>query len=82
MATLTVRQLRERLADLPGEAIVVLARDGAGSGFSSCPEEGIEEGRYLAETACSGLFYDGDDPDLDEDLIGEGVRAICLWPTN
>jgi hypothetical protein len=74
MAAITVKQLRERLALCPDEAIVVLSKDAEGNGFSPLPDgDGLSVGRYVADSTWSGEFR-GDDPDE--------VVAVCLWPTN
>lgn len=74
MPAITVKQLRELLAECPDEAIVVLSKDAEGNSFSPLPAgDGLSQGRYVASSTWSGEFR-SDDPDE--------VVAVCLWPTN
>lgn len=86
MAAITVKQLRELLADsaIPDDAIVVLSEDAEGNGFSPMPaDQGWSVGEYVAGSTWSGAFYDATSyADPDEDEPEHGVAALCLWPTN
>lgn len=86
---MTLDELRAELAelDLPGNTIVVLAKDGEGNGFS--PLADTEEAMYDAESTYSGDRYMTDE---DRETTGEpdeynaapdsAVVALFLWPTN
>jgi hypothetical protein len=60
LGTITVAGLRDILADLPGDAVVVVAGDGAG-GDDCSPLADVEEGWYFPRTGESApLGRDGD----------------------
>jgi hypothetical protein len=73
----TVDELRESIADLPGDLIVVMSKDAEGNGFSPLAE--VEPAtRYAADSE-----YSGECPHPDDwDDHPEAVEAVCLWPTN
>ncbi len=74
---MTVEELRQVLADLPGDVIVVMSRDSEGNGFSPLADLNTDD-RYTAETEWSGECHHPDDwPDHPD-----AVKAVCLWPTN
>jgi hypothetical protein len=74
MPAITVKQLRERLALCPDDAIVVLSKDAEGNDFSPLPfDDGLAIGRYVADSTWSGEFRADDEAE---------VVAVCLWPTN
>jgi hypothetical protein len=61
IGTITVAALRDILADLPGEAVVVISQDGAG-GDACSPLADVEEGWYFpaaGESAPLGRDADG-----------------------
>jgi hypothetical protein len=74
---MTVDELRESIADLPGDLLVVMSSDAEGNRHSPLAE--VEpDTRYSAETEYSGTTHHPDDwPDYPE-----AVRVVCLWPTN
>lgn len=73
---MNVNDLLEILRGLPGEDLVVLAKDGEGNSYSPLSDYGI--GVYVADSTWDGDYYDADDEDKPED----GVPAVTLWPTN
>jgi hypothetical protein len=90
-----VWELREILAELPENSLVVLAKDGEGNGFS--PLSGYsDEDRYLAEEGdWQGELVSAENCDDERALYGEkvpcdhsdcrwseGVNAVFLWPVN
>lgn len=87
-----VSDLRDLLADLDGDLLVVLSKDAEGNGFSPLDSHGFE--RYLAETGWSGILLDDEEGETDEvdgdgnpweDEDGNAVTAVSclvLWPTN
>ncbi|MFC9036828.1 hypothetical protein [[Kitasatospora] papulosa] len=87
---MTLAELRTQLAqytDLPGDTIVVLAKDAEGNSFS--PLADISPAMYLAESTYSGEHYMTeeqrqamDDPDEYGEAPDGSVRAVFLWPTN
>lgn len=85
---MTVAELRDLLATLPGDMSIVLSRDAEGNGHS--PLAGGEQSMYLAETTWSGEVYmtpeeiaSRPDADPEEDAAPDGaVRVLLLWPVN
>lgn len=87
---MTLDELRAALdaLDLPGDTLVVLAKDSEGNGFS--PLDEAAHAMYLADTTWSGEHYMTEeqvaaDPDADEEEDGPpdgSVPAVFLWPTN
>lgn len=87
---MTLDELRAQLAELghlPGDTIVILAKDAEGNGFSPLTE--VEEAMYAADSTYSGERYmteeqrlAEDDPDDWSSAPEEAVRAVFLWPTN
>jgi len=84
---MTVRELREALAGLPDDMLVVMSRDAEGNGYSPLVE--TSESMYVAETTWSGEVYPtpediADDEQLGEDdeAPGDAVRVVTLWPVN
>lgn len=87
-----VKELRAILKDLPGDYVVVLAKDGKGNDFS--PLAGFDEDyRYEPDSTWSGEVVSKDD--CDEDLPADedpcehtdcryarATPALVLWPTN
>jgi hypothetical protein len=73
---LTVHELREQLARLPDEWLVVLARDREGNGFS--PLDGVGAGEYVQQSTWAGDFIR---QPLRARTIG-AREAVCLWPVN
>lgn len=67
-----VRQLIERLRDLPPDSIVILSSDREGNSFSPLSDLDANY-NYVADTTWSG--------DLTEDYE-EGVPAVILVPVN
>ena len=86
---MTLAELRAALdaLDLPGDTIVVLAKDGEGNGFSPAVE--AEHAMYYANTTWSGERYLTEeqraaetDPDDYSEAPDDAVPAVFLWPTN
>lgn len=86
---MTLAELRAQLEalDLPGDTIVVLAKDGEGNGFSPAVE--AEHAMYWADTTWSGERYLTEeqrlaetDPDDHYEAPDDAVPAVFLWPTN
>lgn len=79
----TARQLRDTLATLPDDTIVVLAKDAEGNAFTICAR--TEQAGYHAETPWSGFLAD---PDAASDEGGwaydpardDGTPCVVLWP--
>jgi hypothetical protein len=79
LGTITVAGLRELLADLPDDAIVVVARDGPG-GDDCSPLADVEEGWYFpaaGESAPLGRDADGNVHEPGP----RDVYAVLLRPT-
>jgi hypothetical protein len=84
-----VKELLEVLQAQDPEMEVVLSKDGEGNNFS--PYDGWSVGYYLADSTWSGEFSSDEhieeaSPDDYEEFYADakenGVRAVCLWPTN
>jgi len=79
----TVGQLKEQLAGLRDDLLVVLSEDEEGNGFS--PLADVTLGKYAADSTWSGQYFDA--PTIparaDEDQPpADAVDVVCLWPTN
>jgi hypothetical protein len=81
-----VKQLIKELLKVDQERLVVMSKDSEGNGYS--PLSDISEGAYQADSTWSGEFglekltaEDRKDGFSEEDII-DGVKAICLHPTN
>lgn len=68
---MTVSELIKLLADLPGDAVVVMDSDAEGNDTS--PLAGVTFGTYVAERAYSGEFH-------GEEQNEDGDYAVCLYP--
>jgi hypothetical protein len=87
---MTLAELRSALAELdhlPGDTIVVLAKDAEGNGYS--PLAAVNEGMYLADTTWSGEHYLTEeqrlaetDPDDWSEAPDDAVHAVFLGPVN
>lgn len=86
---MTLDELRAALdaLNLPGDTIVVMAKDREGNGLS--PADAVEAGMYFAETTWSGERYLTEeqrlaepDPDDYYPAPDDAVPAVFLWPTN
>jgi hypothetical protein len=79
---MTVAQLRYELADIPDDAIVVLAKDSEGNGFSPLAALGVAwyvpESTWAGEIESMGIDEDGDtyEPGTDD------LYALILDPAN
>lgn len=73
---MTLDELRAQLAalDLPGDTLVVLAKDGEGNDFS--PLDEVDAARYRADSTWSGERHSTEDEDPD------AIPAVFLWPVN
>lgn len=85
---MTVKELREALANLPDDALVILQKDVEGNGCSPCDGVDAENVAYRAENTWSGEIGPIKlTPDLQkqgygsEDLV-EGVPCVVLIPIN
>ncbi len=70
---ITVRELIELLQKEDPDRVVVMSKDIEGNGFS--PLFDMSAHAYAEETRWAGELY-------DEVVGGDGVRALCLWPSN
>lgn len=86
---MTLAELRAQLdaLNLPGDTLVVLAKDAEGNGHSPLVE--AEHAMYLAETTWSGERYiteqqrlAEENPDDWSEAPDDAVPAVFLWPTN
>ena len=84
---MTVKQLKELLANADDDRIVILQKDSEGNGYSPCA--GIDsEMNYTADSTWSGeVGYAKLTPELvskgyGEEDITEGEPALILYPIN
>lgn len=67
-------QLKELIADVSDDALIVVATDAEGNSFS--PLESLEKTMYVGYTKWSGYLLDPEDEDEDD----EAVLAVVLYP--
>lgn len=69
---MTVKELKEVIAEVPDGYHVILSKDSEGNSFSPVPsEQGFSTANYQPETTYFG------------DITDEGKHnALVLWPTN
>lgn len=77
-------QLQE-LAHLPGDTLVVLAKDAEGNGYS--PLSTVDHAMYAAYNTWSGEHYASPEtraaePDEWDEAPDDAVPALFLWPVN
>ncbi|MFF8617040.1 hypothetical protein [Streptomyces sp. NPDC015350] len=87
---MTLAELRRELAELdhlPGETIVILAKDAEGNAF--LPLDEIDPSMYYAQTDWSGERYMTEearqaqaDPGAYSKAPIDAVIGLCLWPTS
>lgn len=86
---MTLTELRKHLdaLNVPGDTLVILAKDAEGNGFSPAVE--VEVSMYAADSTWSGERYmteeerqATDEPDEYDEAPEGAVRAVFLWPTN
>lgn len=68
-----VSELIAKLSELPGDVLVVQAKDAEGNGFSPTYAITSQE-EYVAETEYSG--------ELVTTFTAESDPCVVLWPTN
>ena len=73
---MTVKELKEKIATMPDDSIVVMSCDAEGNGYSPLAE--ARTGKYDAETKWHGSYCAGD----EDDGTTAGVPCVALWPTN
>lgn len=84
---MTVKELRERLANEDDDLIVIISKDAEGNRYSPLSDETIWSGAYHANNTWSGeAGLDAlTDKDIrngytDENVIADGVKALFLVP--
>ena len=81
---MTVRELKAALELFDDDALVVMAEDEEGNGYS--PLSYGDAGLYHASTTWSGELYyeDGRDEDAEDFCRppADSVPCVCLWPVN
>lgn len=79
---MTVRELIEKLEELPQDLPVVMSSDSEGNGYS--PLSLIHQVWYVAESTWNGEVYT--DEDLEElkadGMAGDAKKSVCFWPVN
>lgn len=73
----TVKDLKELIADLPDDMVVVLSSDQEGNSFSSMADYGL--GHY-EEYGREGDFTSYEDEDGEVPIAPEDATALLLWP--
>lgn len=84
---MTVKSLKEAIAEMPDDAMVVLQRDSEGNGYS--PADGAAPAIYVPESTYSGEIYEeewtAEECCLEDDEwenLKLKPRVLLLWPTN
>lgn len=86
----TVSDLIAALGRVPGDTLVILAKDAEGNGYSPWSQLGIRS-RYEPDSTWSGELVDPEGPDYndqprsDEDkaaIVAATHAAVVLWPVN
>lgn len=80
LGTITVAGLRDILADLPGEAVVVIARDGTG-GDDCAPLADVEEAWYFPAAGGSAPLGRDSDGNVHEPGARD-LYAVLLRPAD
>lgn len=90
MSATTAKELRELLADVPDDVLVIMSKDAEGNNFS--PLSGYTTGlHYEAETTWYGEVRDPDEKEEDgtfyhDEETREHIKslpeAFVLWPVN
>ena len=80
LGMMTVAGLRDILADLPDDAVVVVARDGAGGGEECSPLADVEEGWFFPAAGDSAPLGRDADGNVHEPGPGD-LYAVLLRPT-
>jgi len=79
---MTVKELIDKLKDLPPDMPVVMSKDAEGNGYS--PLSTVDRVWYVAESTWSGVIYDDDD--LEEakadGMADDAEKVVCFWPVN
>lgn len=77
---LTVKKIKQLLADAPEDALVILALDAEGNTFS--PANGYTAAAKYVEAKRAwdqGFLYTSDDPEFRSQ---QGRVAVVLWPAH
>lgn len=87
---MTIKELREAIAELPDDMLVVMSKDGEGNGYS--PLSGVDQSMYRADSTWSGeiaiaaLTDEAREQGYSDEDVGtkeDGYEpAVVLWPTN
>ena len=85
---MTVKELKEAIANLPDEMVVVLQKDSEGNGYS--PLSDVDpDAVYIPKTTWSGDTYsmdwsadDADMTDEEWEELNSKPRALILCPVN
>jgi hypothetical protein len=85
---MTVKELKEKLTNMPDDMQVILQKDSEGNGYS--PLAGADnDAVYVPENSYSGEVYSmkwtADEADMSEnewEKIRKKPRALILYPTN
>ena len=80
LGTITVAGLRDILADLPGDAVVVVASESAGGRDDCSPLADVEEGWYFPAAGESAPLGRDADGNVHEPGPGD-LYAVLLRPT-
>jgi hypothetical protein len=75
---MTVKQLKEVLAGLPDDMLIVISKDAEGNDYS--PLSNLTTGEYTPDSTWRGEFYPYADEEGTEFLPLEECNSACLWP--
>ncbi len=86
---MTVKDLRDALAGLPDDMLVICQKDGEGNGYSPLAGADGENNSYVADTTWSGdvgltkLTKEAKAKGYaKEDVVKDGVPCLVLYPVN
>jgi len=77
---MTAKELREQLANVGDDVIIVLSSDSDGNGFSevsSCESMVYKDGEIGFSELTDDLEEDGYG---EEDILEDGEECVVLWP--
>lgn len=78
---MTIKELIEKLKDLPQDLPVIMSKDSEGNGYS--PILDLDCLWYIPFSKWSGDVYNSEDlEELKLDGMGKGAKkVVCFWPT-
>ena len=75
---MTIKELIEKLKELPQDHQVVMSEDAEGNNYSPLDRHSV--GLYIADSTWSGDYLSVED--AQESGYDNAEGAVCLWPVN